>query len=167
MTGISLDQPECRQAELGFEALTISVGHSGPPSNVERRRCWQVRSVRLADVPDGVSHRAFVDVAGGTRTDSYTAAIAHAETGPDGERVVVLDALYETRPPFDPLAITAEVVALLKRYGVTSATSDRYAGAWVSEAFARHGVVVSQDAEPKSALYLATLPLLTCSGRSR
>jgi hypothetical protein len=109
----------------------------------------------------GVDYHAFVDVAGGSGSDSYTAAVAHAESGADGERVVYLDALYEARPPFDPLAITAEVAALLKRYSVTQATSDRYAGAWVAETFARHGVTVAQDAEAKSGLYLAALPLLT------
>jgi hypothetical protein len=49
----------------------------------------------------------------------------------------------------------------LKTYGITTVQSDKYAGAWVVEAFSRHGIAVVQDAEPKSALYLAALPVLT------
>ena len=75
--------------------------------------------------------------------------------------MVVLDAVREIRPPFDPLAVTAEVAAVLKTYGIREAQADKFAGAWVTEAFARHGVVVVQDAEPKAALYLAALPAFT------
>jgi hypothetical protein len=112
---------------------------------------------RLLDV----SYTAFLDVAAGSGRDSFAVAVAHLEPR-DGEApVVVLDAVREIRPPFDPISVTGEVALFLRRfYGVTVVQSDRYAGAWVVEAFQRHGVQVVQDAEPKSTLYLDALPVL-------
>jgi hypothetical protein len=109
----------------------------------------------------GVSYCAFVDAAVGSGKDSFVAAVAHLEPR-DGEApFVVLDAVREVRPPFDPLAVAGELARFLRSYGVTVAQSDKYAGAWVSESFARCGVQVVQDAEPKSTLYLSALPVLT------
>jgi hypothetical protein len=59
------------------------------------------------------------------------------------------------------VAITGELAAFLQTYGVDVVQADKFAGRWVVETFARHGVTVVQDAEPKSAVYLACLPLLT------
>jgi hypothetical protein len=112
-------------------------------------------------LPD-VAYCAFVDASAGSGRDSFAAAVAHLEVR-DGEApFVVLDAVREIRPPFDPISVTGEVAQFLRRsYGVTVARSDRYAGSWVTEAFRRHGVTVVQDAEPKSTLYLSALPVLT------
>src|SRR5262249_12146812 len=104
----------------------------------------------------GISYTGFLDAAAGSGKDSFTAAVAHVE----GE-TVVLDAVREVKPPFDPTAIARELSASLRSYGVRSVGSDKYAGAWVTASFEPHGVVVEQTAEPKSALYLAALPLLT------
>lgn len=119
--------------------------------------------VGVAERPSvsGVSYTAFLDAAAGSGRDSFTAAVAHADVEAHRPPVAVLDAVREIRPPFDPLAVAEELAAFLKSYGVSVVQSDAYAGAWVVEAFARHGVVVMQDAEPRSALYLAALPLLT------
>jgi hypothetical protein len=108
-----------------------------------------------------VAHYAFLDAAAGSGKDSFVAAVAHLEPRDGGAPFVVLDAVREVRPPFDPVGVTAELARFLRSYGVTVAQSDRYAGAWVSESFARCGVQVVQDAEPKSALYLSALPVLT------
>ncbi len=66
-------------------------------------------------------YHAGIDPSGGAR-DSYTAAVSHAE----GNQIV-LDALLEIRPPFDPSVATEQVVALLKSYGLSNCTGDRYA----------------------------------------
>lgn len=65
------------------------------------------------------------------------------------------------KPPFDPISVSAELARFLRSYGVTVAQADKYAGSWVSESFARCGVQVVQDAEPKSTLYLSALPAFT------
>jgi hypothetical protein len=108
----------------------------------------------------GVAYGAFLDAAAGSGRDSFAAAIAHPEAVSDGQVVAVLDAVRDIRPPFDPWAVAAELADFLKAYGVTVVQADRYAGGFVCEAFKRHGVVVTQDAMPKSDLYLAALPLL-------
>lgn len=109
----------------------------------------------------GVAYEAFLDAAGGAGRDSFAAAVAHAEPRADGAPLLVLDAVREVRPPFDPLAVAGELAVFLKEYGITVAQSDKFAGAWVTQAFDRHGVVIVQDAEPKAAIYLAALPILT------
>ncbi|MFN8545728.1 MAG: hypothetical protein U0807_16200 [Candidatus Binatia bacterium] len=106
----------------------------------------------------GVRYVGFLDPSGGSQ-DSFTAAVAHREER-DGGTVVVLDALLERVPPFDPERVVAEVAALLAAYGVTVATSDRYAGVWVPAAFLKHGIRVEQSAAAKSELYASALPLI-------
>jgi hypothetical protein len=101
-----------------------------------------------------------VDPSGGAK-DSYTAAVSHVE----GNQIV-LDALLEIRPPFDPSVATEQVVALLKSYGLTSCTGDRYAAQWVVSAFAKHGVTYRHSDRDRSQIYNDTLPLFT-SGRAR
>jgi hypothetical protein len=112
-------------------------------------------------VASGVTYVGFIDAAAGSGRDSFAAAIAHGEPHSDGQVVAVLDAVREVKPPFDPVAITGELAAFLQTYGVDVVQADKFAGRWVVETFARHGVTVVQDAEPKSAVYLACLPLLT------
>jgi len=108
------------------------------------------------------THVAFCDPSGGS-SDSFALAVAHGEDR-SGSRVAVLDYLAERRPPFSPDAVVAEYAAALKDYGVTRVQSDKYAGAWVVEAFGKHGITCEQSAEPKSTIYANVLPLLN-SGR--
>ena len=75
-------------------------------------------------------------------------------------RSAILDALLECRPPFDPEQAVAQCAALLRRYGVTTITGDRYAGEWPRARFAEHGIEFEQSARPKSDLYHDLLPLL-------
>jgi len=109
----------------------------------------------------GVRYACFIDPSGGAK-DSYTAAIAHLESG----NVAVLDALLEIRPPFSPAAATTQVVELLKSYGVTRAEGDRYAGEWVTEAFAQRGVKYQNSERDRSEIYCEALPLFM-SGRCK
>jgi hypothetical protein len=110
----------------------------------------------------GRDYVAFLDVAGGSGRDSIALAVAHAEDVRDSRLArAVLDAVREVKPPFDPLAVAGELAAVLTAYGVLRVQADRYAGAWVVEAFRPHGIVVDQSAEPKSVLYLSALPLFT------
>jgi hypothetical protein len=95
----------------------------------------------------GVRYRAFVDPSGGSQ-DSFTIAIAHR----DGDKAV-LDTVRERRPPFSPDAVAEEYAALIRTYGMFSVTGDRYAGQWVVEAFARHGIRLQHSDQSKSDLY--------------
>ena len=63
-----------------------------------------------------------------------------------------MDLVEEVRPPFNAEDVVARYAETLKSYGVTKATADKFAGVWVVEAFARHGVQVEQAAAPKSEL---------------
>jgi hypothetical protein len=74
-----------------------------------------------------VTYGAFVDAAGGSGSDSMTMAIGHR----DDERVI-LDAVREIRPRFNPSEAVAEFAALLRQYRIRTVSGERYGGAWVS-----------------------------------
>ena len=105
-------------------------------------------------------YSGFIDPSGGAR-DSYTLAIAHQ----DGE-LAVLDCLTEIRPPFDPMAATQQIAAVLKSYRITSATGDRYAAQWVVGAFQQNDIGYRHSDRDRSEIYRDALPLFT-SGRAR
>ena len=68
----------------------------------------------------GVSYRSFVDPSGGSGTDSFALAVAHAEMR-GGRRIAVIDVIRERRPPFSPAEATAELAALVLSYGLAEA----------------------------------------------
>lgn len=105
-------------------------------------------------LPAGKQYRAFTDPSGGSG-DSFTLAIAHSE----GE-LVILDAIRERRPPFNPSEVVAEFAALLKSYGISEVTGDRYAGEWPREQFRKCGIHYRIADKNRSELYAAMLPLL-------
>jgi hypothetical protein len=116
---------------------------------------------RLALPPEpGFRYVASWDQAGGAGQDSATGAIAHRAA--DGR--VVLDALFEHRPPFSPTAVIGEFAALMAQYSVRTVSGDRWAGLFPSDAFARHRIVYEPCGLSKSQIYAELLPLLS-SGR--
>lgn len=106
----------------------------------------------------GLAYRAFVDPSGGS-ADAMTLAIAHQE----GE-VAVLDALRERKPPFSPEAVVADYAEVIKSYGLSSVTGDRYAGEWPREQFRKQGIRYDLADKTRSDLYRDLLPSLN-SGR--
>jgi hypothetical protein len=84
-----------------------------------------------------------------------TLSIAHRE----GSRLVQ-DLLRAVRPPFDPYTVVSNYSKILKEYRISSVTGDKYAGAWVSEAFLKHGIRYIPSPMNKSELYLSFEPLL-------
>jgi hypothetical protein len=106
---------------------------------------------------DHTRYFGFVDPAGGSGTDSMTLAIAHRQDSNN----VVLDALREWRPPFNPADVISEASDLLKSYRVGRVYGDRFAGEWCRQPFREAGV-----AYEISAQYTNFLPLLN-SGRVR
>ena len=116
-----------------------------------------------ACVDDGVRERlpesrhrytAFADPSGG-RADAFTIAIAHRERDRG-----VLDALRSWSSPFDPSAVVGEAARLVRSYGVSSVTGDRYAAEFVVSAFRRHGLHYRPSDRDRSRLYLDLLPLV-------
>jgi hypothetical protein len=64
------------------------------------------------------------------------------------------------RPPFDPYKVVADYAQVLKEYRISSVIGDKYAGAWVSEAFLKHGIRYIPSPMTKSEIYLSFEPLL-------
>jgi hypothetical protein len=101
---------------------------------------------------------AYTDPSGGS-ADSMTLAIAHMEHR-NNEKVVVLDAIRERRPPFSPEGVVDEFCQLLKVYGITSVRGDRYAGEWPRERFRVHGIQYELSDKTTSDIYRDFLPII-------
>lgn len=110
----------------------------------------------IAERPFDRTHRyvAFVDPSGGS-SDSMTLAIAHRERD-----MVITDAVREIVAPFAPESATDEFARLLRSYGITRVTGDRYAGEWVRQSFEKRQITYFHSEMPKSALYVDLLPKL-------
>jgi hypothetical protein len=130
---------------------------------------WIGLDVLEAAVDNGVTNRppnvyanyvAFADPSGGKK-DSFTAAIAHDEHGTS-----VLDCLVEVKAPMSTTEAVAQISAVLKGYGLTSITGDRYATQFTVDAFAANGITYHQSERDRSAIYTDILPMFM-SGRVR
>jgi hypothetical protein len=98
------------------------------------------------------SYVAFVDMSGG-KSDSATLAIAHEENGR-----AILDLLVERGAPHSPEEVTQEFCGILKRFGISEVTSDKYAANWSSDAYQRLGIVHRPSERNRSEIYLNFLP---------
>src|SRR5262249_610384 len=78
----------------------------------------------IAPIPR-VAYVAFVDLAGGSSSDSSVLAVAHPHNR-SAETFYVLDLLKEIQPPFSPEQVTKEFSQDLKRYGVCEIHGDRF-----------------------------------------
>jgi hypothetical protein len=78
-------------------------------------------------------------------------SIGHRENGK-----VIQDVLRARKG--DPHVICKEYAEVLKKYGIRETCGDRYAGAWVSEAFQKEGIRYKASELNKSELYLEALP---------
>ncbi|MER9840324.1 terminase [Mesorhizobium australicum] len=97
---------------------------------------------------------AFCDPSGGAH-DSMTLGVAHRENDRS-----LLDCLREVKPPFIPADVVGEFCRVLNTYKISSITGDRYAGAWVSDAFKKEGVRYVASERSRSEIYLDALPQL-------
>ncbi|WP_247474845.1 terminase family protein [Bradyrhizobium sp. 30] len=102
----------------------------------------------------GVTYSGFVDPSGGS-ADSMTLAIGHWQ-----DDVVVIDAVRERRPPFNPEDVVREFAAILKSYRISTVTGDRYAGEWPRERLREQGIAYDLATKPKSDLYREFLPAI-------
>jgi hypothetical protein len=102
-----------------------------------------------------ITYYGGVDVATGSGSDSFTAAVAHR----DGE-IIVVDAVREWRPPFSPEQVTTEAVAFFKSRDIHELLGDNFAAAMAQEGFTKRGIRYNVSDKTRSELYLELLPLL-------
>lgn len=110
---------------------------------------------RYEALPAAAQYVAFCDPSGGSGTDSFTLAIAHAT--PNGRASI--DLIREWRPPLSPEHVVAQIAGDLARYGLHTVEGDRYAGLWPSDRFLAHGVLYEPSKLSASDIYLESLPL--------
>jgi hypothetical protein len=100
----------------------------------------------------GVYYFGFIDVAGGSGTDSMALCIGHLENS-----CAVIDCIREIRPPFSPQHSTAEFANVLKSYGLRTGTGDDYSAEWAKDAFRAHNIRYESATMNRSELYLESL----------
>jgi hypothetical protein len=104
-----------------------------------------------------VDYVAAVDPSGGG-ADAFTLAIVHQE----GDRVVhdvMRGWASSRREKVDLTAVVAEIAEVCGWYRVTEVTGDRYAAAWVAQAFERVGLAYREADTDRARTYLEAEPL--------
>jgi phage terminase large subunit-like protein len=102
------------------------------------------------------TYRAFVDMSGGSHDDAVL-AIGHVED----DRAVVDRVLHQGQPtPFDPRLAVERFATVLREYGLSSVTGDRYAGETFRADFQRLGIRYQLATQTRSQLYEALQPWL-------
>jgi len=105
---------------------------------------------------DGRRFFGHIDPSGG-RGDSFCLAVTSRD--PNGK--IILHAVRERKPPFQPEGVVAEFATTLKAYKITTVESDAYAGTWPVEQFAKQGITVKMCDKNSSELYLELLPIVS------
>lgn len=103
---------------------------------------------------EGFQYFGFVDPSGGGG-DLFTLSIGHKE---QDRNKIVQDILRGRKG--DPGEIVKEYAGVLRGFRILEVTGDRYAGAWVSEAFRGEGITYKPSDLNKSEIYLEALPYL-------
>jgi len=102
----------------------------------------------------GTQYFCFVDMSGG-RKDSFSLSIGHNESG-----VVIIDRI-ELRSPQDPAQVCDEFALILKHFGLSRITGDRYGGEWPVSAFRKRGVTYQISQLTKNDIYLHFQPIVS------
>jgi hypothetical protein len=108
----------------------------------------------------GVEYHMFCDASGG-KGDSFCSCVAHAE-----ENVIVVDALHETRSPFNAVNAVRATAALAKQYRVSAIQGDDFAAGVLSSMVAETGIRYERVKRDHSATYIEAAVLFT-SGRAK
>jgi hypothetical protein len=113
-----------------------------------------VNHARPQELPyqSGTKYLAFTDASAG-RHDHFTFCIGHKENDQ-----FICDVLRGRKPPFDPASVAKEYAELAKQYKVSAIVGDAYAGEWTSQAFKKHGIDYRRSKQPRSVLYLESMP---------
>ena len=146
------DDAEVARAEYGGQFRNDVCAYL-PDDVIDRALCPGERSrSRLSEF----NYVGFVDAAGGVAGgDAMTCAVAH-----QGERGrVFVDQLLAIDPPFDTEAAVERCALVLKSFGITSASADKYAGLWPAQSFQRHGIYLFGSELNKSSIYREVAPI--------
>ena len=101
---------------------------------------------------------AFVDMSGGSADDA-TLAISHRDE--QAERAILDVVVSQSgRPPFNPRHAVKKFAGILKAFGLSHVTGDRYAGETFRQDFSDNGIQYTLSALTKSAIYEAIEPML-------
>jgi len=105
---------------------------------------------------EGVTYAAFVDMSGGSSDDAVI-AIGHKR-----EDRFTVDRLVNQGPPppFDPRKAVARFEPVLREYGISRVTGDKYAGETFIKDFESRGIKYDVAAWTKSEIYEALEPRL-------
>lgn len=178
-TDVLLVQASTRELNPTFDSRAIAKAYEEDPASAAAEFGGQFRtdveSFISRDVIDaivvsgryelpftpGCAYQPMGDFAGGgsAQSDSAVLGIAHPVTA-DGRTVAVLDLIQEFRPPFSPEQVCAEFAITLKRYGLRTLTTDRWAGQFPVEQMRKHQIEVTFSERSKSEIYRDVLPLI-------
>ncbi len=143
--------PTSFRAEYGAEFRTDLESYVSP----EVVESVVVKGRTCLPFAPGKRFAAFCDPAGGSGQDSLVLAIAVKE----GDKSVVAR-LAEFRPPFSPTEAAREVAEVLREYGLTRVTGDRYSGGIWRDLLRTNGVNYMFSEHTKSDIFVDFLPLL-------
>jgi len=101
-----------------------------------------------------ITYSAFVDPSGG-RHDAACMAIAHVE-----DKKVILDVARQWKAPHVPAQVVQEQADILRSFGLSKVTGDRYAGAYPEQEYLKYGITYEASEKNKSEIYLDFLPLI-------
>src|SRR5262249_6320308 len=116
------------------------------------------------ELPPGPDHTyaATCDTTGGgtsPNADTFTFTIMHPEEAGDRQRLI--QDLLKGWKSANLQGIVTEIAILLRRYRLTEVRGDKYAGAWVRQAFEREGIRYRDVPMDKSTAYVEAEPWLT------
>jgi hypothetical protein len=110
----------------------------------------------------GVSYLATCDTTGGSsgpNSDTFTFTIVHPEGS--GDRQIIVQDVLKGWKGGDLAGIVSEIATRLRHHRLTEIRGDKYAGAWVRQAFEGEGIRYREAEMDKSTAYLEAEPLLT------
>jgi hypothetical protein len=105
----------------------------------------------------GVQYLAFTDIASGTGSDSTTMVIGHRIRDDARRDALVINAIWEARPPFNALDVVRGHAEALKEWGLTSVMGDDYGAGLVRNMYSQHGIHYQSCPLNASELYLHSL----------
>ena len=149
------EDPEGARAEYGAEFREPSSAYL---TRDVIERCVDTGLTVRGRLP-GVQYRAYVDVSTGAGRDAFAMCISHSTRDKDRD-LTVIDYIFESWPPFDPLSIVAEVCGHLKAWGISEVMGDQFGKSLIT-AFARLGIRYIVTPVSTSDVYLHALPAWT------
>lgn len=155
-----LEQQKRRLPSHKYRRLHLNLPGmpDGTYFDAERVQACTITGRRVLKPQPGIQYQPFVDMSGGS-SDDATLGIAHFDA--IAKRAVLDVVVSQTgRPPFNPRDAVAKFAALMREYGCSRVTGDRYAGETFRQDFASHGITYAVSDLTKQQIYEALEPLI-------